>query len=395
MRTKTWSAVFWATSVLACGATTARAAPPASRAPAWHGVWRGTIGSAAVQVCFQHTDYADFGAYYYMRHLRIISLGAVDGKAGAPAGKVWTEAPNSDQADKGPLWRMTAIANGRMTGVWTDKGRSLPIALTAVAGDKPAKGDAADDQPCGSEIFNLPRFTKPVVTTQPAKAGGVTYTRVRVDIGKQFPDSGFETFQLAGTTPAVRRVNAELYKDVPTGPGHADYFQCAMDALGQNGIDGDATSTLSPETLTPSFLVVADSESEDCGGAHPNSGTSYQTWDLRTGAKIDLYGQFTKAALTRTTQDSYTSAAFTAPFQAMILAAFPASDPDCKEAIKTADDWSVRLTAKGMAFTPSLPHVAEACTDDAVIPYARLAPYLTANGKALAAQFEAEAKGRK
>ncbi len=396
MRMKTCLALFSTASTLACAAAAAQAV--AAQSPAWHGVWRGTIGAAAVQVCFQHTDDNDFGAYYYMRHLQIISLGQVEPKGGAPAGQVWTEAPFSDKAAEGPLWHITAVGNGRMNGVWTQGGKSLPIALVAVAREKPAKGD--DDQPCGSETFSLPRFTKPVVTTRPAKVDGIAYTRVMVDIGKQFGDSGFETFQLAGATPAIRRINAELYKDVPTGPEHADYFQCTLSALGQNGLDGDATSTLSPETLTTSFMVEADAESGDCGGAHPDSGTSYETWDLRTGTKIDLYGDFTKAALTRTVQDAgtknaYTEVTLTPAFKAMIIAAFPAGDPDCKEAVQTADDWAARLTPRGMAFTPDLPHVVAACIDDAVIPYGKLAPYLTADGKALAAAFAAETKGLK
>jgi hypothetical protein len=33
-----------------------------SAAPAWAGVWRGTIGTAAVQGCLQHKDYEDDGA---------------------------------------------------------------------------------------------------------------------------------------------------------------------------------------------------------------------------------------------------------------------------------------------------------------------------------------------
>jgi len=400
MRLKTCSAIFLAVSTLVCGATVAQAAAPTTDSRAWHGVWRGTIGNAAVQVCLQHTDYEDFGAYYYMRHLQIISLGKVDGKPGTPAGSVWTEGRYSDKADKGPFWRITSVANGRMDGVWTDGSKSLPIALTMVAAEKSAKGDDGDAGPCGSMAFSLPRFTKPVVTTKAAKVGGTAYTRVLVDIGKQFKDSGFETFQLSGTSPAVRRVNAELYKDVPTGPEHADYFQCTMSALGQNGLDGDQSSALSPETLTPGFLVVADFESWDCGGAHPDGGTIYQTWDLRTGAKINPYDGFTKAALTQTVHDAgtanaYSEVTFTAPFKAMIIRALATPEPDCKAAIETADTWSARLTARGMAFTPDLPHAAAACGDDAVIPYARLAPYLTPNGKALVAAFEAEVKGRK
>ncbi len=400
MRVRLWSTFLLTASALACAAGCAQAAPPSPGPVAWAGVWRGTIGGADVQVCFQHSDDQDFGAYYYMRHLGIISLGAVDAKPGAPAGRVWTEAPYADQPDKGPLWHITAITNGRIDGVWTEGGKSLPIALTAVAGAKPAKGASDDDAPCGSLAFNLPRFTKPVVATRPAKVGGVAYTRVLVDIGKQFPQSGFETFQLEGTTPTIRRINAELYKDVPTGPEHADYFQCAMDTLGQNGVDGDMTSKLSPELLLPDFMVEADSEDEDCGGAHPDGGVTYQTWDLRTGTKIDLYGGFTKAALTRTVHDAgtpgaYTEVTFTPPFQAMIISAFPAGDPDCKDAIATADDWAARLTPKGMAFTPSLPHVVAACVDDAVVPFARLAPYLTPDGKALIAAFAAEARVQK
>ncbi len=395
MRAKIWSVFFLAASALAGGATTTRAAAPAASPTAWQGVWRGTVGSAAVQVCFQHTEYADFGAYYYMRHLQIISLGAIDGKAGGAPVRAWTEAPNSDQADKGPLWHITSVNGGRMEGVWTGGGKSLPIALTTVAAEKPEKGDD-DGGACGSQAFNLPRFTTPVVKTKPATRDGIAYTRVLVDIGKQFPESSFETFQLAGTSPAIRRINAELYKDVPTGPAHADYFQCAMDALGQNGLDGDMTAALSPETLTPGFMVEADSEGYDCGGAHPDSGVTYQTWDLRKGEKINLYDGFTKAALTQTVNGTgasqYTTVAYSPPFMAMILRAFPAHDPDCKEAVATADAWTARLTAKGMAFTPDLPHVVAACVDDAVVPFDRLTPYLTPDGKALVAAFAAEVK---
>lgn len=369
----------------------AAATAHADAKPAWAGVWHGTIGSSTVQVCLQHTDYEDFGAYYYMRHLQIISLGKLDGKDA-----VWTEAANSDQAAKGPLWRVTSIKNGQLTGTWTGNGKSLPIALSAVT----VKNDDNEDQPCGSDAFNLPRFTKPVVTTKPAKVDGIAYSRVLVDIGKQFSDSGFETFQLAGTTPAIRRINAELYKDLPKDAAHAGYFQCAQAALAQNGLDGSMSSTLSPETLTKSFMVTADAEEGDCGGAHPNADTGYQTWDLRTGTKIDLNGLFAKGALTQTVHDKgtaneYTDVAFTPPFKAMILKALPAPDPDCKEALETADTWSPRLTASGMAFTPDLAHVDAGCTDDAVIPFVKLAPYLTPEGKALVSAFAAEAKGRK
>ncbi|WP_443747154.1 hypothetical protein [Asticcacaulis solisilvae] len=384
--------VFLALTLTAFGGTAAHAATPDIKAA--HGVWRGTIGDIPVQACFQHTDYEDFGAYYYMRHLTIITLGTLDGKTGP--GLVMSEAANSDKAADGPLWHIASVQGGHLTGTWTEKGKSLPIALTAV----PLKKDDDAGQPCGSDAFTLPRFTKPVVTIKPARVDGIAYSRILVDIGKQFPDSGFETFQLAGTTPAIRRINAELYKDVPTDAGHAGYFACVQGALAQNGMDGNLSTTITPETLTPGFMVESYSEDEYCGGAHPDSGTTYSTWDLSKGTRIDLDTMLTPAALTRTvhgkgTKNQYVETAYTAPFKAMILHDFPTPDPDCKEALDSADFWSMRLTKAGMAFTPLLPHVAMACTDDAVIPFAKLQPYLTPAGKTLVAAFAAEIKGRK
>jgi len=380
-------------AALAGSAAMAHAAEPASATAAWNGVWRGTVGTSAIQVCLQKRDYGGRGAYYYMRHLKIITLDPID----PPAGKdlvTWTENGVPDQPGKGPLWHITSVKSGRLNGVWEGNGKSLPIALTAV----PLKSDD-NGETCGSMAFSLPRFVKPVITTKPAKVDGIAYTRVLADPGEAYADSSFETFQLAGNTPAIRRVNAELYKDVPTDPQHAQYFDCSMNALA-SGWDGSQTSELSPETLTPGFMVEADSESWDCGGAHPDGGTTYTTWDLKTGTKIDLYSLFTKAALTRTehnkgTANAYTTTDYAAPFKAMIAAAVPLADDECKEPVTTADYWSIRLTRDGMAFTPHLPHVVAACIDDGVIPYAKLAPYLTPAGKALVAAFQAELAARK
>ena len=393
MRTNIGTVVSLTILALAASAAMVHAAEPASATPAWNGVWRGTIGPSNIQVCLQHQDYGDRGAYYYMRHLKIINLGTLD----HPAGKdivTWTEGADPNQPAKGPLWHVAAVKNGHLDGVWEGNGKSLPIALSRVAVDK-----TDNDLPCGSTAFSLPRFKKPIITTKPAKADGIAYTRVVADLGEPFSDSSFETFQLSGNTPAIRRINAELYKDVPKDAEHADYFQCSVSALA-NGWDGSQTSELKPETLTPGFLIEADSESWDCGGAHPDAGTSYQTWDLRKGAKIDLYGLFTKAALARTvhakgTAGEYTDITYAAPFKAMIVRAFPGAEDDCKEPIETADTWSMRLTRNGMAFTPDLPHVVAACIDDAVIPYAKLTPYLTPEGKALIAAFQAETRARK
>lgn len=165
------------------------------------------------------------------------------------------------------------------------------------------------------------------------------------------------------------RVNAALAADVQTGPDNAMYLTCSMSALAQNGNDGEASFTRRPLVLTHNWLVVEDNEENYCGGAHPNTEVSYATWDLKTGLRVNLYDWFTPT------------------FRKLIDAAFPASDADCRDAERVEDDWMVRLTTTGVAFTPVFSHVDMACTDDAAIPFARLAPYLNASGKASTAAF--------
>ncbi len=388
--TERYDARFYAVLALLTAVLVLPASASAAPRPAWHGIWRGTIGNAAVQVCLQHKDYGDSGAYYYLRYLSIISLGGLAAQAPASNNPTWTEAPYSDNPTAGPLWHFRSIAPDHLRGVWTGGGKTLPIDLTVVPMAKP--GEDEDDMPCSNLAFSLPRLSKPVITTKPAMLKGVTYTRVIVDVGKQFSGSAIESFQLHGGTPAIARVNALLYNDISTSPDNAMYFQCSMAALGQNGLDGDASSTTVPEIITREWVVSHTDNSDDCGGAHPNTGRAYQTWDLRRGIAINLYDWFTAAALKQTVNDAgtknqYVTVAFTPPFRKMIDDAYGNDEPDCKQAEQGADFWDTRLTAAGVAFTPELSHADTPCIEDAVIPFAKLARYLNSAGKAGTVSF--------
>lgn len=130
-------------------------------------------------MCLQHQDFGDQGAYYYQRHLAIISLGplASGGQKAATAGAFWTEVPFSDRAPKGPLWRIGSVTAGHLHGVWSDGQHTLPIELVSVL-MLPATSSDDDraDMPCGNRAFSLPRYTKPTVTRRLARLGGIAYT---------------------------------------------------------------------------------------------------------------------------------------------------------------------------------------------------------------------------
>ena len=385
----------WLAVCLALGTTFAHAKDAEPPPPAWQGVWQGTIGEAAVQACFQHEGYGDFGAYYYMRHLGIITLGTIPAEAKAEAVPIWTESPDAALVTAGPFWHLNTLSRDHMQGVWKGGGKTLPVDLTRVA---IPSADDSEDQPCGSDAFSLPRFTKPVITTKPAMLDGIAYTRIIVDPGPQFSDYEFETFQLNGSTPAIQRVNTELYKTVPTSPD-ADYFQCSMEALSHSGRDGESSSTQTPLIISKSWLVMEDGEYGYCGGPYPASAVNYQTWDLRSGSLINLHDWFNDQALKQAvhepgTVDQYITVTVTAPFKKMIDEAYPHydDDADCQVARQDADSWSVHLTATGVDFMPELPHVVQACIDDAILPFAKLEPYLSPAGKVGVASFTAEVK---
>jgi hypothetical protein len=62
-------------------------------------------------------------------------------------------------------------------------------------------------------------------------------------------------------------------------------------------------------------------------------------------------------------------------------------DQECREAMGEVDFWNLGLARDGLVLTPSLPHVIAACGDDAVVPFAAIAPFLSPAGKTQVARF--------
>lgn len=342
-------------------------------APAWQGVWRGTIGALPVQACLDHRDYADQGAYYYLSHLTIIHLSAID-KPGAA--KVWSEAAVSDEAS-GPLWVLAPPRGDSLAGEWQSRGKTLPIRLTRV----PSPGDSQG--PCGSLAFSAPRVTPITVTRKPAVKDGVAYTRLIANVGKQF-DATLESFEMPAATPADVRVNTALRKRIPNKGQGAEYLDCMMGSLDSNGYDGGYSDIATPTMITRHWLVWTDASETDCGGAHPDQSLTTSVFDRQTGEAVNLWRWFTPAAVTRDAPEGGADEAFeiTPALLRVILARWRPADPDCRQAYEDQTFWDVALTRRGFGFTPMLPHVAQACAEQVVVPYPAASPFLSAAGRA-------------
>jgi len=341
-------------------------AASADNAP-WQGVWQGEIGHLPVRVCLTHRVYGDFGAYYYLSRLKTIRLER-DAKTGD-----WGE---GDADMKTATLTLRRLGHDGLVGEWRGGVRALDIGLHRVI-----SGVADDDTPCASLAFNGPRTLTPVVSRKPAVKDGVAYTRLLVSVGKAF-DATIESFQLGGASPAIARVNAALRKTVPVKPEGADYLECSMQALGSNGYDGSYSDVVSPAMITRGWLTASDASGGDCGGAHPSSGVSSRVFDLRTGAEVDLWTWFAPDAVKTTRADGYTQHEVQPGLKRAVLARWKGDDKDCRDTIAEPDGWDLALTRLGLAFTPELPHVVQACADPIIVPYRALAPFLTAAGRA-------------
>ena len=332
-----------------------------------NGVWAGTVGSLPVNVCLQVQDDAslNFGAYYYLSHLKLINL--QPGDKGA-----WTEGSDASKPDA--VWTLKMGGGDTVSGSWAGNGKTLDVNLHRLA---KLSGDDADG-PCGTSAFFDPRVTLPKIRETAAKLDGQAYTQLDIDAGKQF-DVSFQTFRLAGSGDAIDKLNKIF---MPAGG--KDYVECLQGAAAM-GNDGDYEVTTQPEVLTAHWLVVSTGDGSSCGGAHPVNSSNETVYDLQSGDVVDV-GKW----LASTAAKDGTPKGKLAQLVNAAYAEGRKGDQDCLDAEKDAEDWNVSLTHKGMSFTPDLPYVANACADPTEISFDKMTPFLTPEGKKQLTTFRGE-----
>lgn len=345
-------------------------------APApWNGVWHGTIGTLPVRACLQQGNGSwMIGAYYYLSQKSPIRLDRQEGGE-------WTEAPAGGAASTG-TWRIAASGN-RLTGEWSQAGRSLPITLERVP-----LGDEDPERPCGSRAFVAARIEPVTIVAKPKKLGSFAYTDQQYRVGRSFGEVSIGSFTYPSSQPGDGAINARLKLDPNREGSEADYASCFQGALGMGGYDGDFQFGYSPVEATARFLTVQVNTGGFCGGAHPDYGYSWRTYDRRTGRAIELGRWFKPQAVPPQYSGGEDGGIQVSPaLLKVFLRRFRFDSGECRDAVAAEEFWNVGLTSRGLIVSPSLPHVVMACTDDAVVPFADLAPFLSVAGKAGLAQL--------
>jgi hypothetical protein len=367
-------------ALLAVPAVAHAQAPDAPPAP-WQGIWRGTIGDQAVRVCLMSGAYS-FGGYYYDRHLRVIRLERPD------TGDLWIEEDNRDP--NRPRWTVT-MDGAELAGRWSQGARTLPIRLTRIAG--PAMGEES----CGSLTFNRPRLTPTRIVSRRATRDGVGYTRLTAEVGPAFAAT-IESFALDGDSPATRRINQVLRQPLPIAPATSEWFDCMQGNLNTHGSDGSYERTIAPTMITARWLAVRDHSDTYCGGNHPNIANRPRVFDRASGAEINLHDWLAARAVNRTRYDGSDEeyVMLTEPFRRWLVGPLRRGADDdattCHEAIVGTEYWTIGLARTGLVFSPDLAHVIRACGEDFPVTFARLAPWLNAQGRAGAASLQPAAR---
>ena len=141
--------------------------------------------------------------------------------------------------------------------------------------------------------------------------------------------------------------------------------------------------------------MVGTSYDVYCGGAYPETSTTWQVINLETGEELDpqswLLGDTLETLLYGGL--SNIDADLTAPgdpsFYEVFLHNYPgaATDAsDCIDLLSADENWFIRPSLLGIIFTQDLPHIAQACAVDVTIPYAQIWPFLSEPGKKVATE---------
>ena len=355
------------------------AAAAADAPPGLPGIWEGRVGSLPVRACFVSRDWTTFGSYYYMSHRRLIPLDSEEGDAAA-----FREGSSSDAA--APRWRIDSVAGNRLTAVWSQGRRALPVRLTRIA-------SGGEDGACADMAFHAPRLEGVRTVTRRATVDGVAYTAIALDHGGRF-EAGVETFALDGSGEPVRRINAALGRSLAGNP--PEWFDCVSDAQVVSPHEGGFDERLAPGMISRRWLSVDKSQDSFCGGAHPNSDVTWPTYDLTTGREVNLHGWFVATAVNRRRVEGMdeTLDSLQPAFRQVVLSGWTADDPECGEVVRDADYWHIGLRRTGFLFSPSLPRVVQACGETITVPFDRIRPYLTREAEAFVDALQAERAGR-
>jgi hypothetical protein len=343
------------------------------------GVYTGTLGQSRVVFKLEKPAGNDFsGTYFYRKFSRDIQL------SGTLSGSSLTLEERGLYGAQGKAKLSLKLEVNGFSGAWVDakSGKTFPVKLQAVT---PVELNAIKlpstpllRQWKLKEPYEYLRFDVPL------KAG-----RLEKSSGKNVqwwlePKSKVAFFRLPAQSKAVN----DALTDEQYGMA-SSALQCPND--GPDGFSYTSRIVLYSQRI----LSVAGSAYYDCGGAHPDGFNANLTLDLVTAKVLRLEDAYRFVAvpqgLNLQTQEPFELFSQFTLARAAVLRKLISQEVksfsdglnvDCADIYQSEDvfqfiTWYV--TPEGLVVQPSLPHVAAACENDFLLPYAKLKAYLATN----------------
>lgn len=245
------------------------------------------------------------------------------------------------------------------------------------------------------------------ISTKREALKGTAYTALEFK-GPQragLEDYAVSSFALDLLWPGDAAINIALAKALPDGTASHIMGQCAGLTL-PGGIGGFMEEAWVPVTITARWLGIRRSGSSYCGGAHPNHSITLAVHDRDSGAQVDPSRWFKPGALAFYEWDRQLDpkpakrpiANLSEALAKAVRAHLPKQGPKQGPAQGPAQEdefecglpekaggtsWDIGLTREGPVFVPQLPQVIFACTPEIVLPWSKVRPFLSEEGRAV------------
>lgn len=331
----------FASLLLALPTLALAAAPPTA------GVWKGTLGRSAVIVCI-NTD-LESGSYYYLKYRTPIQL--------RREGQEWRESGDTGR------WELAAPGPADMAGAWrSPKGDTpLPVQLVPVS-------RGSDPEPCASDAYNAALETLPQLQTGARTAfGEYAYRTLRI--------ADVETLELLSPSPARLAINRQLRNRLPASLGDLDdYFATRRAFLGRMGLAAEDETSAEPVFWNAEFVTIHFYRWV-AGFGQNGISPEYLTWDLRSGGGVDLWAWLIDKPMVDKTGRRRPQFDRSPPA------------PECAREDDGGPEWQLALEADGLRFWQRAN--GDGCEEEFSIPYERLGPLLSPEGRSAVARLMA------
>lgn len=234
-----------------------------------------------------------------------------------------------------------------------------------------------------------------IMTGEIQKLDGISYRTISA------LDGHVTSIELLGEGDKYAFINKKLRNGLRDAIGGFFACQASLDEMtSENGLakeDSQYSQWIRIVSFNGRWITLSDSVNSTCGGPHPITDGTIYTLDTSNGEKLDLL----KWLKSEKKNDYFYSPSEKLNGLILRQAIYQSNknhpgDHECQDLLVSYDDgYKLALGKTGIVFSTYFSHSAAACDEDVEIPYAKLQPFFTKEGKEAAKAMMDSAPSKK